>query len=235
MSKLPEPPKRPTAVNLRVLAKKTVRKIPYILNYGIDMVDDPLAEGNFSVLLAPLKSSHHINYVSKFGISLEQAVGQIMYVLSMRESRSEYFAANDKAIAEGKEPLDLSKAPQLELDSIDNVKTPFGVMYTSVDVAIMQLVAYILSCGGEIVGKEQTGAWILAEISPEVILDYLEPSSLTEPFEDGMSMFMEVLDVAGLFNLDRVEEDMAKNKEVTDDDLKNSPSNSVEDSSGNEQ
>ena len=235
-AEMPKPPTRPTPKTFRTLAKKLETKIPYILD-GNDEI--PWSEDNFTVLLAPLKARHHLDYERTYGVSLDQTVGQILSVVSMQ---NRYLSNMDRITYtddEGKPVTETDESYVARLESIKpaqdeygNYLTPFGKMVNSVDFNILQLVSYILSVHGRVVGKDAHG-FVLEPVSQDEVLEYLDKSALTVTDEEG-TPFDEILSVSGLYNTELMKEELVENKELTDDDLKNSASKTVEESSESE-
>lgn len=231
---MPKPPVRPTPKTFRTLAKKVETKIPYILEGDNEV---PWGEGNFTVLLAPLKAKHHIEYERNFGVSLDQTVGQILSVVSMQNrymtniDRQTYKNDTGEVVTESDEAyvarLEALKPSQ---DDFGNYLTPFGKMINSVDFNMLQLVAYILSVHGRVVDKDAHG-YVLEPVTQDEVLEYLDKSSLIYMDEDG-SPFDEILTVSGLYNMEMAKEELVENKELSDDDLKNSALKIVDESSG---
>ena len=82
--------------------------------------------------------------------------------------------------------------------------------------------AFILACGGRIVGKIGTEYETVPSDKDEV-LEYLDIYSLNEELdEDSPTAFEEIIQVAGLYDRNVVEEDLKDKGVVGDDDLKNS-------------
>jgi hypothetical protein len=85
-----------------------------------------------------------------------------------------------------------------------------------------ELVSYILAQTGRITADLGGGKYDYEPISPDDIIDRLDPSAIFNPDpEDGSSIFFEILEVSGLWTPQQVEDDLSKNDEISDDDLKN--------------
>lgn len=206
------PPTKPRLRSLQTIAKN-VRFMPYLIDgdtegYDLD-TEKGLTEaiedsGNFFVLLAPLKYKSYLNYEIEHGNPLEADANRILYVLA-----SVYGMLKD---AEGQEI-------KLELDDDKNIITPYGSMKGSLDRNMTDLVIFILSQHGRIVGLDDNGTFMCKRVTKEDIIDHLDPRAVSKIGEDdGQSLFMEILEISGVYVPDEAKASLVAAGEVEADE-----------------
>lgn len=235
--KAPEPPVPP---KMRSLAdvKKGYNVIPYLIEG--DPEKDILDDDNFVVALAPLKFRAYANYETMYGESIDTTVSKILFVFS---KVFQAFAEVRKEAEEALKNAKKKKLPEIELDADGNpvtdeknkekdgiakddfgrIITPYGPLSGSLQRNVGELCAFILSQKGQIVGKHPDGTYDYEEVSIDDIAERLDPTMLMDVVEEksGKSIFFEILEVSGLWHPEVVADNMADNKEIEDDELKN--------------
>lgn len=217
---LPKPPTKPKQRNLAKIAKALVQ-IPYIIEADENDKNNVLAEHTFAVLLRPLKYGSYIKYEEQNSCSIDETVSKIMWILS-----AAYQHLNP----------DLKEEDRIKIDKDEYgaIVTPFGPLFGSVQRNTVELAAFILSEGGRIVGIDpETNKYITVPVDPAEIIERLDPSAIMENDAETNSepIFMEILSVSNVLNMDEVAAELTNNNEVKDDELKNSTIQNEENSS----
>jgi hypothetical protein len=94
---------------------------------------------------------------------------------------------------------------------------------------MINLAAFILAQYGQIVADNGDGTYEYERITADEIKDYLGDPSVVFKVdeEDNASLFLEILEVSGVWSPPKVVEDLVSNGEIEDDELKNSVSSNT--------
>ena len=208
-------PEKPKFRSLADTSKEEL-EFPYILK-GTPTVDDVTKRMLFDnpdtvvVGVGNLTLRKQMEYEQIYGEQLETTVNKVMYT---------YYT-----IAKISNPgIDNRETPELKVDDYGHVITPMGPMSGSIERNIVESCVFILSAYGRITGVQSSGKFIYQPISPEEVIDIVKGDSLLQPFEDGTIPFMEIYELAGIWNSDDVKVKLKEEGELTnaeDDELKN--------------
>jgi hypothetical protein len=183
--------------------------MPYLIDGYVDEEGGRglLHEENLVVALAPLKYRSYLNYENRNGETLDVSVSKIIYICS----------AMFNALA-GKED-----AIKIEKDEFDRIKTPFGLMYGSLERNVVDVCTFILSQYGRITVDNGDGTYEYEPVTQEELMDCLDNGGniFMEPDENGVPLLMEVFSLSGVYSVD---EALASQEVGVEDEPKNSPS-----------
>lgn len=145
--------------------------------------------GNIAVMLRPILHCHVLKYYALHNEPLQVALARIMWLLQWQHAKLH----------------DPENTPDLVPDALGGIAVPgLGTMYGTVDFAIMDLAAFILSCHGRVVGKDRLGKYILEEITQEEVLSILPDGFTSLKVDETSTVFDEILGVSTLFDFERV-------------------------------
>jgi len=232
-SKVPEPPVKERVRTDRNFAKLLLKK--YYLLDGEPEYDknnnlvNPWREGNTYTFVKPLKNKHYQEYLALNNKSLDHEV----YMIMTAEQAIWYNATNCL-----KEDFIAMEFPD-EIDKTTGLPTggkiigQYGVLYGDVKMAKQNLIAFIFSCCGKVVGRDEMGVDILEGITEEEVSDVMDPHFCDELVEDQeagaiqlRTVFDEILKYSNIFNSDLVKAELEQTGQLTEDELKNSPKES---------
>jgi hypothetical protein len=222
-SRVPEHPEKPKFRSLAKVAK-AVEAIPYVIEFGDlpECEDELLHEDNFVVALAPLKYRSFVNYENRYRESIEVAVMRVMWVLETSFRIMKITEEMADMVAKG-EDISKMEIPEIDADEEGNTKTPYGTMRGSVHKNLVEIAAYILAQHGRIVARHEDGTYEYEPVSSDAIIDRLDPHAMQITTEEGKSVFLEIIEVAGIFDSDAIRDSLEESNELEDDELKNSP------------
>lgn len=153
-----------------------------------------------------LKYKHYLEYETMYGESLELAALRLIYV---------YWAMSKKVNPK----LDDAPMPQIEIkENGALIETPFGDMRGSLNKNGMELLAFLLTRWGRIVGVTADSEFIYEPITLEDVYELADPDILLR-LDDGENLpaLMELLTLTGLYKEDTAApiktEEGAKDKE----------------------
>lgn len=214
-----QPPQRPKFRSLKTLAK-SVKFLPYLVDGDLDGIDatneqevaKALADDkNFFVLVAPLKYKAYLTYENTYGEGLATVANRILYCL----------AASYQILRSDDED-----SITLEQDELGAVITPYGKMYGTLERNMVDLALYIMTQHGRIVGVQDDGTYLCKHVTREEIIDLLDPRAILKIDKENdsiyTSLFMEILEISGVWMPDEIQNQLEKEgEEVEDDGLKN--------------
>ena len=208
-SKGPQIPEKPAFRSLKSSAK-AVKIIPYLIDG-----DNPelLHEDNLVVALGPLKYRSYLHYENTHDESLDVTVSKLLFAI-----RSEYAVSSNEMVTN---ELGEKVPYTIEYDEKGGVKTPYGPLSGSLERNMAELVAFILSQYGRVVEDNGDGTYEYEPITKQDILNNLDAKAVATVDEDGTSLFLEILEVSGVWQPDRVAEDLKENAEIDEEELKN--------------
>lgn len=226
INKVKEPPKPKT----RTLAdvSKFKKQIVYFLERNDDLPEDNyIGDGQFAVLLKPLSFSNLLKYKEMFEISIDADLSKVFF-MSAQEQR---IGQMETRIAELASKPKQSKAEKEELEKLnedfDKIKeiydfknnvwtTPYGTEARTSSEILIQILAFILACGGRVVEEEEDRQYVTDPITIDDIYDVVDVSAfLTTTDDNGQPLFFEILEVAGLFSPELLRKSMTE-EEKTD-------------------
>lgn len=170
----------------------------------------PWFPGNTAVLLKPIKHKHTLQYYANHAEAIDNALMKIIMVTE-----------NMIQVQSGVKDIE----PFPENPTMGCIEVPgLGPMYGPLNLNQTELVAFILSCHGKIVGQHPSGEFLLEEITEDELMDLIPHNFINTEIDPdtGMTVFDEVLTVSTLFNLDLIEKEMVADSVIKDDEVKKS-------------
>lgn len=210
-------PERPQYRSLATAAKN-VRIIPYfiagdpeIISAYMDQKPPKLKElvemqGENEVLCVALRrinSRDYLDYENRYGRSINAAVNAVLFV----------FYVGAKLLKP-----DMDENPMPKVDFNDDTKifdTPYGKMYGSLEKNVFELMAFLLSRTGRIIGIDKGGQYDYDPTDEDQIFDHLDPRSFSTFYEDGKSAFFDILEIAGVYDPEETEKRVRAGEPVT--------------------
>lgn len=218
-NKKPQPPAKPKFRSLNDLSR-SIKIVPYFLAGDPEIIASHIKDHKenelyqrddvFAVGVGMLKFRHYLNYENIHGETLDQTANKVMYV----------FYALSKQINPN---IDDREMPELIVDEEKRItQTPFGPMYGSIEKNGTLLLTFLLTQFGRIVGVNGSGDFELEEISEDDVIDLLDPNAIfnVDPV-DGKSIFMDILEVTGLYDPTKAAAKLTESGEVKEEELKN--------------
>jgi len=196
----PQPPTKPRYRKLHNIAVAT-KVQPWFLAGEAEFIDDCMEKSSYETLFSDtsvvgvgvgsLTFKHYLEYENMYNEALETAAFRLMYI---------YWAFSKEVNPK----IDEAPMPQLEiLEEGRIVKTPFGEMRGSLQKNGMELLAFLLTRWGRIVGVDSDNEFIYEPISMEEIYELCSPDVLLR-LDDGQTVppLMELLTLTGLYKED---------------------------------
>ena len=195
-AKAPQPPTKPKFRSIHRVAKNDY-SIPWVVFNGVGELTESniLDERNFVVELAPLRYKDRLRFERENPESIDELITKIVWVLDRM-----YQVLSDKTTDADREEI----SKQLTRNDLGQYETPMGPMWGSLDLNVANLCTFILAARGRIVGKTAEG-YKLEAIEPDDILNVLEGNPFLELNENMLPVVIEILDAAGLYNVEELE------------------------------
>jgi hypothetical protein len=147
------------------------------------------SEGQFAVAIGPINLRTYKNYELIYGETVDVTVARLIEVINI------YFYLNNPD--QVPENVDI----KLEYDDNGYLLTRYGPLRGSLQVAMGELIAFIATQRGRIIGQKPNGEFVTEEITIDDVFEYLHPSSVFKvDKEDGTNLFFEILSLAGIYD-----------------------------------
>jgi len=193
-------PRKPAFRSLHRVAKNVYSK-PWLVYQGSEgkitrenltaALTDP---SNLFVELAPMKYKARLQYENVEGESIDETITKIVWVMGHTYKLLEPGLTDEQRKNVMKE---------LERDDLGRFQTPLGYLFGSIESNVAKLCAFVLCTKGRIIGKNAEG-YILEPVEPDDLFDVMEGNPFMELNEDMLPMVFEILDAAGLYNIDEL-------------------------------
>lgn len=214
-----QPPNKPKHRSLAVLSRSK-EVVPYFLQGDHDYIESMVEKKKiaelfeddsvFAVGIGHISLRSYLDYEQERGEVLDTAVNRILWV---------FWALGQMA------DDSVTEKPDLRVEN-NVTSTPFGDMVGSLQRNVADVMVFLMTQMGRIVGINADGSYIFAPVQESDLLDLLDAQSLMEITENStMPTFFEILALTGLHEpaATKVAETVAE-----DDEPKNSTSESKE-------
>lgn len=175
----------------------------------VEMVSDP---ANVFVAVGALTPRHFKDYYKRFNFSLSKTREIVVYVMMWKYIPEEF-----------KQDMDIPYE-----DENGCVVTPKGTLYAPIDVVWIDLLTFICSRFGRIIGGSPDTEWELEEITMEEIEELADAQFMNI---EGGDAWLDILNIAGILGLPQMEDEPSEEEE---EEEKNSLSRNAEQKSEND-
>ena len=167
----------------------------------------------FAVLVKPFTAANGWEYKNTFDTIVQNDIRNIHWVIINQHNRAllsnEYNLNDEEELKEFLNQCQV-KGLNLELDEYGQIKCPDGTTIDpDIDGAMLDIVAFVLSRNGRVIGKDRSGKWITEFVTTDEVRNQLPFDVLTSTLVDSEqgSVWDDVLSVSRLWCPDIPAED----------------------------